>query len=139
MLKLIHYRIGRALAASAPVHQFLDHYNCGDFNQRLTKSYQEYSQNCVDGIRNSWSAFRRVAASNFDNLKSLFKMCNSSQNNYSVDDLIEFVIDILTLVGMVDYQLPANFLKPLPAYPMKVGHHSFVRPTVRRNGLLLVP
>jgi hypothetical protein len=112
------------LAGSAPVAQFLGHYECGAFNQLLTQDYEEYSKECAEGIRNSWQAIRNLYASDSAELVDIFKLCSGFNSKNTVDSLIDFLIDVLTNIGMTDYPNPSNFLKPMPAYPMGVSQIS---------------
>lgn len=121
--KYPHLTIG-SLAASAPVAQFLNHYNCGDFNHLVTQDYQGYSQNCADGIRNTWPAIRRLASTSKgrNQLASIFNLCTPLVNETDADNLVDYLVDGLTNIAMTDYPNPASFLRPMPAYPMRVSH-----------------
>jgi lysosomal Pro-X carboxypeptidase len=121
-IKYPHLSIG-ALAGSAPIFQFPGIYNCSLYTERLTKDYTEYSPSCSESIRKSWSSIRKKAETpegrNF--LSRTFNVCEEEQfkDKDDVDKLITYLIAAYDSMSMTDYPNPADFLQPLPAYPIK--------------------
>ena len=120
--KLICGEFFSSLAASAPVAQFLKHYKCEEFNHLITQDYAGYSEDCAGGIRNSWPAIRRLAASKKgrDQLTDLFHLCTPLTDEKDADNLVDYLVDGFTNLAMTDYPNAASFLRPMPAYPMRV-------------------
>lgn len=113
--------VAGALAASAPILQFPGLYDCLKYNEIATKDFQNYSPKCSQSIRNSWEAIRAVSKQS-DGLKLLteqFQLC-SPLTSETVQILLDWISEIWSLLPMIDYPNEANFLSPLPAYPIKV-------------------
>nr|XP_027201070.1 lysosomal Pro-X carboxypeptidase-like [Dermatophagoides pteronyssinus] len=119
-IKYPHLCVG-ALAASAPILQFPDIYDCEGYNRIATKDFTNYSPKCSESIRRSWSAIRRLAKTN-DGRKFLseqFQLCEEFPEQ-QVQTLIDWIANIWGTLPMIDYPNPADFLSKLPAYPIKV-------------------
>ena len=88
-----------AIAASAPILQFLDYYDCSLFNKIVTKDYEGYSPQCANVIRKTWPALRRLSRldSGIDFLNSQFKTCKPLQAD-DVDKLIAYFVEIIVNV-----------------------------------------
>lgn len=116
------YFLSRALAASAPILQFPGLYECNGYNSIVTKSFRSYSEQCYLSIKNSWEAIDRIGA-NEDGLKWLSSTFGLCKPLTSADDLTAFsgwLQDTFGSLAMIDYPNPADFLEPLPAYPIGV-------------------
>ena len=85
-----------AIAASAPILQFLDYYDCSLFNKIVTRDYEGYSTACANVIRKTWPALRRLARvdSGLDFLNSEFRICKPLQSG-EVDKLIDYFVEII--------------------------------------------
>ena len=113
-----------SLAASAPILQFPGIYDCNQYYQIITRDFENYNKSCSESIRNSWPALRRIGNSSEGRqwLHETFHLCEDEPIN-SEDDLNNFILWISSTydnLAMTDYPNPAEFLSPLPAYPMKV-------------------
>jgi lysosomal Pro-X carboxypeptidase len=53
-------------------------------------------------------------------LKGNWNLCTQLKGNESIATLKEYLSNVWTNLAMVNYPYPANFLSPLPAYPVKV-------------------
>lgn len=150
----VHVTFLRAIAASAPVLQFTGVTDCGVFSSLVTRTFKNSGNQCDECIRNSWPAIRRLANTSKSNaynaelfwnsvfcvaaegqkkLTDIFHLCpNSSiQNPSNATDLISWLSDVYGNLAMVDYPYAANFLNPVPAWPVKVnteqtGFFSFI-------------
>ncbi len=66
-----------------------------------------------------WSLF--VAEEGLAWLSMEWKLCQPLKNKTDVKNLKDYLTNVWTNLAMVDYPYPANFLAPLPAYPIKVS------------------
>lgn len=51
-------------------------------------------------------------------LTALFQLCKPLKRE-TVDDFVAFILGAWDSMSMTDYPAPANFLNPMPAYPIK--------------------
>lgn len=111
-----------AIAASAPILQFPGITPCEDFGKVVTADFAKESAECVEVIRKSWDAVNTVAADDAGKtwLSDTWKLCNPLVSEGNVTALKSYLTNVWTNLAMVDYPYPANFLAPLPAYPIKV-------------------
>lgn len=110
-----------ALAASAPILQFPGIYDCEGYFDIVSKDFHDYSPACSETIRKSWDAFKTVANST-EGLKFLteqFVLCKELIAK-DFDVFMQWISSAYESMAMTDYPNPANFLQPLPAYPIKV-------------------
>lgn len=110
------------MAASAPILQFPGIYKCNGYYDIATKDYHDYSPKCSQSIRNSWKPLRALAATDEGRawLSKLFVLCRPLDKS-QVNDFISWVSSTWDSMAMIDYPNPADFLQPLPAYPIKVS------------------
>ncbi|KAK3707982.1 hypothetical protein QZH41_010717, partial [Actinostola sp. cb2023] len=112
-----------ALAASAPILQFQDLTPCGSFYKIVTDDFRhDGGQVCVDSIRRSWAIVKKLGetASGRQSLSKIFKVCAPIKTQDNVTALTNWLSETWTNLAMVDYPYAANFLEPLPAWPIKV-------------------
>ncbi|XP_042405795.1 lysosomal Pro-X carboxypeptidase-like [Zingiber officinale] len=116
-LKYPHVAIG-AVSSSAPILQFDDIVPWSSFYDGVSQDYKDESANCFEVIKESWDQLMTTAAKKGGMLQltKKFKACKTIQSVYSVRD---WLWTAFTYTAMVDYPTPANFLMPLPAYPVK--------------------
>jgi len=109
-----------AIAASAPVAQFTGLTPCEDFNQLTSAVYRNASKGCDDLISSSWKAIDTVAST--DNGKAWittqWKLCDPIKTQEHVTLLKDDLAEVWTNMAMANYPYPANFLAPLPAFPV---------------------
>uniref|UniRef100_A0A6Q2WZW4 Lysosomal Pro-X carboxypeptidase n=1 Tax=Esox lucius TaxID=8010 RepID=A0A6Q2WZW4_ESOLU len=110
-----------ALAASAPIWQFPDMAPCGDFYKIVTQDFAEGGLNCDVNIRKSWKAVDNVAAtdSGLRWLSSEFSLCSPLKKT-DVAGFKAWLQETWVNLAMVDYPYEANFLQPLPRWPVQV-------------------
>ncbi|XP_076371488.1 lysosomal Pro-X carboxypeptidase isoform X2 [Tachypleus tridentatus] len=118
-LKYPHIVIG-ALSSSAPLLQFTGLTPCGIFSEIVTKDFVQVSPTCVQLIKDSWIAVRRVGKTDkgLKWLTTRFNLC-SSLTHESLEDFISWLKETWQFLAMTDYPYPTSFLVPLPAYPIK--------------------
>jgi lysosomal Pro-X carboxypeptidase len=116
-LKYPHIAIG-AVSASAPILQFEDIVPTDTFYRIVSEDFKRESTSCFNYIRDSWDVIDKVASENdgLHNLSTVFHMCRDLTGSSELQNWLSAAYSYL---GMVDYPFPANFIMPLPAYPIK--------------------
>lgn len=113
-----------ALAASAPIVQFegtgVSEYV---YNQIVTQDFAGYNSECASQIQVALQTLVRMGgtASGRATLSSEFHLCSPLQSTSDVYTLYEWVYNAFSSLAMVDYPYPANFLAPLPGWPVDVA------------------
>ncbi|XP_063301035.1 lysosomal Pro-X carboxypeptidase [Pelobates fuscus] len=111
-----------ALASSAPIWQFEDLVPCNTFYQTVTNDFKKSGPGCSESILNSWAAINHLSETG-DGLQWLsdaFHLCSPLKTKEDVGNFKGWLIETWTNLAMVDYPYPANFLEPLPAWPIQV-------------------
>lgn len=110
-----------ALAASAPIWQFPDMVPCGDFYKIVTQDFAKSGINCDTNIRNSWKAINNVSstASGLQWLSEQFSLCAPLKSKNEVAAFKSWLQETWVNLAMVDYPYQANFLQPLPRWPIQ--------------------
>uniref|UniRef100_A0ACD5Z7B6 Uncharacterized protein n=1 Tax=Avena sativa TaxID=4498 RepID=A0ACD5Z7B6_AVESA len=116
-LKYPHVAIG-ALASSAPILMF-DHITpWTSFYDALLEDYKSESLNCFSVIKAVWAVLYE-RGSNKTGLLELSKTFRACQTVQSVDFFGRWLEDAFKFTTLFDYPVPVNFVKNLPAYPVK--------------------
>ncbi|ELU04397.1 hypothetical protein CAPTEDRAFT_174591 [Capitella teleta] len=107
-----------AFAASAPIWEFGDLVPLGGFAVVTTKSYASANPNCPIIIRRSWSVMDQLASSveGREFLASALGLCNPVKSSAEVKSWLS---STWINLAMANYPYKANFLEPLPAWPVK--------------------
>ncbi|GMP63864.1 hypothetical protein CsSME_00025375 [Camellia sinensis var. sinensis] len=116
-LKYPHIAIG-ALASSAPILQFDDIIPWSSFYDAVSKDYKDASVNCYEVIKGSWQELEALSAQKegLAELSRTFRTCKNLQSMYSVRN---WLWTAFVYTAMVNYPTKANFMMPLPAYPVQ--------------------
>ncbi|TDH14681.1 hypothetical protein EPR50_G00023240 [Perca flavescens] len=111
-----------ALAASAPIWQFPDMVPCGDFYKIVTQDFAKSGINCDANIRKSWKAINNVSstASGLQWLSEEFSLCAPLKSSADAVGFKSWLQETWVNLAMVDYPYQANFLQPLPRWPIQV-------------------
>uniref|UniRef100_U5ET05 Lysosomal Pro-X carboxypeptidase n=1 Tax=Corethrella appendiculata TaxID=1370023 RepID=U5ET05_9DIPT len=111
-----------SISSSAPIRQFKGLTPCNVFNKILTSVFKTaYHPTCIENIKRVWDLLKKLAG-NGDGLKTLNEKFRFCKNLTKVEDLKEFtdyLTDVYGNLAMANYPYPANFLAPLPAYPVR--------------------
>ncbi|KAF2357933.1 Peptidase S28 [Trinorchestia longiramus] len=109
-----------AIAASAPVAQFTGLTPCNKFGEVVTRTFAKEGDECVKTIQKSWAAINEMASTADGRtwLNNEWKLCSPLNSTEDANDLKNYLTDVWTNLAMVDYPYMANFLAPLPAYPV---------------------
>nr|XP_025961859.1 lysosomal Pro-X carboxypeptidase isoform X2 [Dromaius novaehollandiae] len=119
-MKYPHVVVG-ALAASAPIWQFGDLVPCGTYFSIVTNDFKKSGKGCSESIRNSWSAFH---------------LCSPLKNLQDAATLKSWLSETWINLAMVDYPYKADFLQPLPAWPIQVVCKFLTDPSLPDKPLL---
>ncbi|KAL5726692.1 lysosomal Pro-Xaa carboxypeptidase [Ranunculus cassubicifolius] len=116
-LKYPHIAVG-ALASSAPIRQFENMVSQYSFTDIITQDYKSASESCYKAIKGSWCQIEETAKkeNGLELLRKSLKICD---NHISVDSLQRWLQSAFIYMAMSDYPTPANFIKSLPAYPVR--------------------
>lgn len=123
-LKYPHLVVG-SLAASAPVRQFTDVVPCDIFNRILTGVFSVSSStkdtSCVANIQKLWSVLQNLTSNDAGRkvLNEKFKFCTAMNKTEDFEMFYDFLQDVFGNLAMANYPYEANFLAPLPAYPVR--------------------
>ncbi|XP_061575747.1 lysosomal Pro-X carboxypeptidase [Cololabis saira] len=111
-----------ALASSAPIWQFPGMVPCGDFYKIVTQDFARSGSNCDANIRRSWKAINNVSssASGLQWLSQEFSLCTPLKTGLGVIAFKNWLQETWVNLAMVDYPYEANFLQPLPRWPIQV-------------------
>lgn len=116
-LKYPHIATG-ALASSAPILQFDDITPWSSFYDAVSQDYKDESINCYEVIKGSWDELTAVSEQK-EGLQDLSKTFRTCKNLHSVYSVRDWLWTAFVYTAMVDYPTQANFMMPLPAYPIK--------------------
>ncbi|XP_063807397.1 lysosomal Pro-X carboxypeptidase isoform X1 [Pseudophryne corroboree] len=136
-MKYPHVVVG-ALAASAPIWQFEDLVPCNLYYQIVTNDFKESGAGCDESISKSWSAINRMAGSDegIRWLSNAFHLCSPLKCKDDVAAFKNWLSETWVNLAMVDYPYPANFLEPLPAWPIEVVCSFLKNPKLEDKALL---
>ncbi|NXV51061.1 PCP carboxypeptidase, partial [Uria aalge] len=120
-MKYPHVVVG-ALAASAPIWQFGDLVPCGTYFSIVTNDFKKSGPGCSESIRNSWNAINHLSSTDagLQWLSSTFRLCSPLKNLQDAAILKNWLSETWINLAMVNYPYKADFLQPLPAWPIKV-------------------
>ncbi|KAH0625232.1 hypothetical protein JD844_033542 [Phrynosoma platyrhinos] len=110
-----------ALAASAPIWQFDSLVPCGTFYSIVTQDFKKSGNCCSESIRNSWAAINRLAATEegLHWLSCTFRLCTPLKKGTDAAVFKGWLSETWINLAMVDYPYKADFLQPLPAWPIQ--------------------
>jgi lysosomal Pro-X carboxypeptidase len=111
-----------ALASSAPVLQFPGVVPCDTFSMILTSVYENaLNRSCSVNIKNSWNVLTNYSKTDAGRkfLNDKFKFCSKMNSTADMDKFFDYMNDVYGNLAMANYPYPANFLAPLPAYPVR--------------------
>lgn len=117
-MKYPHLVVG-AIASSAPVLQFSGITPCEVFSRIVTSDFKTaYNANCSSNIKKSWAVMKNLS-STAEGLKNLTKIWNLCSPLKNYKDLEDYLVDTYGNLAMANYPYEANFLAPMPAYPVR--------------------
>ncbi|KAL6558228.1 hypothetical protein OROMI_018578 [Orobanche minor] len=114
-LKYPHVAIG-ALASSAPILQFDAIVPWSSFYDAVSEDFKDVSLNCYHVIKGSWAELEAISRKGLAELSRDFRACKKVRSIYSARD---WLWEAFVYTAMMNYPTESNFMKPLPAYPVK--------------------
>eukprot|EP01102_Stenamoeba_stenopodia_P015749 TRINITY_DN5409_c0_g1_i1.p1 TRINITY_DN5409_c0_g1~~TRINITY_DN5409_c0_g1_i1.p1 ORF type:complete len:519 (-),score=130.27 TRINITY_DN5409_c0_g1_i1:105-1610(-) len=118
--------VDAALAASAPIRQFLgtgaDQYA---FYEIIDQDFAQAATDCDNIVRDAFTLINTISnqSGGLQQLQEKFKVCGTLDN---VDDLLNWLEGGISYEAMADYPYPANFLEPMPGYPINLTCQAIV-------------
>ncbi|KAL5724361.1 lysosomal Pro-Xaa carboxypeptidase [Ranunculus cassubicifolius] len=116
-LKYPHIALG-ALASSAPILQFDKITPWSSFYDAVSQDFKGASLNCYEVIKGSWEELHALSVhkDGLDQISKTFRTCKDLHSVYSAQD---WLWSAFVYTAMVNYPVEANFMMPLPAYPVE--------------------
>ncbi|NWZ44244.1 PCP carboxypeptidase, partial [Brachypodius atriceps] len=113
--------VAGALAASAPIWQFGDLVPCGTFFSVVTNDFKKSGTGCSESIRNSWKAINHLSSTDagLQWLSNTFHLCSPLKTLQDAVILKNWLSETWVNLAMVNYPYKADFLQPLPAWPIQ--------------------
>ncbi|XP_037232844.1 lysosomal Pro-X carboxypeptidase isoform X1 [Falco biarmicus] len=113
--------VAGALAASAPIWQFGDLVPCGAYFSIVTNDFKKSGTGCSESIRNSWKAINHLSSTDagLQWLSNTFHLCSPLKNLQDAAMLKNWLSETWVNLAMVNYPYKADFLQPLPAWPIQ--------------------
>lgn len=127
------YRVTGAIASSAPVLQFPGLVDPYSFANVATETFRSSDKvkgpQCVQAINSSWVALEHLARSPAGQaqINEALAICDNAVKSKKVitNVLNPWLSSLYISLTMVDYPYAANFLAPLPAWPVKEACSKF--------------
>lgn len=111
--------IAGAIASSAPILQFSGITPCEVFSRIVTSDFKtSYNSNCSSNIKKSWAIMKNMSLT-AGGLASLTKIWNLCEPLKNYKDLEDYLIDSYSNLAMANYPYEADFLAPMPGYPVR--------------------
>ncbi|KAM9390314.1 lysosomal Pro-X carboxypeptidase [Phaethornis superciliosus] len=136
-MKYPHVVVG-AIAASAPIWQFGDLVPCGSYFSIVTNGYKRSGKGCSESIRNSWKAINQLSSTDagLKWLSSTFNLCRPLKNSQDAVSLKNWLSETWVNLATVNYPYKADFLQPLPAWPVQEACKFLRNPSLSDKSLL---
>jgi dipeptidyl-peptidase-2 len=112
--------VDMALAASAPYRIASLQVPPTAVFETITNTFATTNAGCPQAIRNGFSALLETAAQGEAGLATLtqvFKLCSPLKAS-QVHHLVLWAVNAFPTLGMCNYPYPADFMAPLPAWPL---------------------
>jgi len=120
-----------ALAASAPIFYFKGADGAPEtkYFDIITQDFGETypDERCSNGIQEAFEDFAAIKNNTalWDEFSALFKLCHPVDSADDVDNLYQHISNGFAYMAMTDYPEAANFLNPMPAWPVNVSCEAY--------------
>jgi dipeptidyl-peptidase-2 len=116
--------IAGSIAASAPILVVAGQSSRDDFFRDVTQDFKNAVPKCDTSVRDAFSTIAHLATTGDAGYKTLtdtFKLCSQLKSLQDYRHLIGWMRNAFTVLAMMDYPYPTDFIAPLPANPVKVA------------------
>eukprot|EP01091_Cochliopodium_minus_P011202 TRINITY_DN3116_c0_g1_i1.p1 TRINITY_DN3116_c0_g1~~TRINITY_DN3116_c0_g1_i1.p1 ORF type:complete len:495 (-),score=111.03 TRINITY_DN3116_c0_g1_i1:45-1499(-) len=114
--------VDASLAGSAPILVASEYRSVPGYFQTVTNDFNAANPNCPIFVRQAFNQLLELAKTEqgLAFLSSTFKTCSPLKAS-DLNHLILWIVNSFGTLAMVDYACPANFLAPLPAFPINLA------------------